>query len=400
MTGLAVEFTFFLLVDLVPDLSAQPFHGMLPDALFREMPGRSGGPRRAVQRQQGSRLPLYMIQLYRTMRTEDRARSPTASSRTGREGIPGLHDSDSVISLVAKSCQQTGEWWSVTFDLSFISPSDNIQLAEFRIRLPAYGDSSSSASVDIYHSNWEQCSSTGCSENRLLLGHLRDHSSSVVSPSLWKVFNMTKMLRRWLHRGPAMQKIGEDIAEVKEENEQQRIKHPTADRVLMVVFFKQSPHSQWMPTLIRTAEHSKYVSLDREGPVPTSRIKSLREKRQEQTWQRPRDAAGEKEQANLCRKVDMWVDFEKLNWSKWIIYPKRYNAYCCEGTCPTPVDETFAPTNHAYMQSLLKCQHKDKVPNLSCVPTRLAPFSMLYYENGRMVMRHYGNMVVEECGCH
>ncbi|MEQ2256808.1 hypothetical protein ILYODFUR_027920 [Ilyodon furcidens] len=103
MTGLAVEFAFFLLVDLVLGLSAQPFHGMLPDALFREMPGRSGGPRRAVQRQQGSRLPLYMIQLYRTMRTEDRTRYPTASSRTGREDIPGLHDSDSVISLVAKS---------------------------------------------------------------------------------------------------------------------------------------------------------------------------------------------------------------------------------------------------------------------------------------------------------
>uniref|UniRef100_A0A672JC44 TGF-beta family profile domain-containing protein n=1 Tax=Salarias fasciatus TaxID=181472 RepID=A0A672JC44_SALFA len=102
----------------------------------------------------------------------------------------------------------------------------------------------------------------------------------------------------------------------------------------------------------------------------------------------------------LCRKEDMWVDFQKLGWGQWIIYPKQFNAYLCRGNCPTPVDEKFTPTNHAYIQSMLKLHHSDRVPPLSCVPTRLSPLSTLYYEKGKIVMKHHDNMVVEECGCH
>lgn len=103
MKGLTVDFSFalLLLVDLALGLSRQSFPGMDPDALLR---GMNGGSRRTHQRQQASRLPLYMMQLYRTMLIEDRARTPaTTVGHTMIEDNPGLHNSDSVISLVAKS---------------------------------------------------------------------------------------------------------------------------------------------------------------------------------------------------------------------------------------------------------------------------------------------------------
>ncbi len=350
-----------------------------------------------------------------------------------------------------------GERWTVTFDMSSISTSELVQLAELRIRLPAFSGSKR-AMVDLYHTRKQSCDpdSTSCQDEHLFLGSFGTSPHS--TKSSWKVFNVTALLKYWLYQGDgelSQEASGEpevdhgsgaeDEVEITGKSpfknlgsRQRKIHHPTTNRVMMVIFSKHNLPQEGRPaySLIHTVENSKYVTVDRVSGDSQSR----RHKRNKMERMRVTDGASptaapaaEPAQKPLCRKVDMWVDFDHIGWDEWIVHPKRYNAYRCEGECPTPLDESFHPTNHAYMQvrldfkshltpenlkqsrvfgwfihvnyscifqSLLRHHHPERGSCPSCVPTRLSPLSMLYYENDDLALRHHEDMIVEECGCH
>ncbi|XP_041087924.1 nodal homolog 2-A-like [Polyodon spathula] len=373
------------------------------------------------------RYPLYMMQLYRSFKTGDSTRATAAATASNIEENPVLHEADSVLSLIAKSCSQIGDKWTVTFDMSSISANEDVQLSELRVRIPHFS-TSGKVSVEIYHSHDRKCAGKEdrTCQDRLFLGSFG--ASPTDTNSAWKVFNVTAMLKYWLHQGASFPNgaeapvrgeshLGEpdqgDTAapehrhRLRHQGSRGKVHHNTVDRVMMVVFSKQNESSlaAGAPTLIRAVEHSKYVVMDK-GVVGDS---GRRHKRNRKDRERVKlagsigDGVAAPAEGNLkplCRKVDMWVDFEQIGWNDWIVYPKRYNAFRCEGDCPSPVDESFQPTNHAYMQSLLKLYQPSRVPCPSCVPTKLSPQSMLYYENGEVVLRHHEDMIVEECGCH
>ncbi|XP_058492062.1 nodal homolog [Solea solea] len=364
-----------------------------------------------------SRYPLYMMQLYRSFRTADSSAPVAVNTIISHGDKPSAYSSDSVLSLMARGCHQVGERWTVTFDMSTVSASELVQMAELRIRLPAFS-ASKRATVDLYHSGKQTCdlSSTSCHDEPLFLGSFNTSAGS--KKSSWKVFDVTALLKYRLFQGDGVssqEASGDSEAEhgsgAGEEGDksffknlearQRKIHHPIMNRVMMVVFSKhnlpQEGHAAY--SIIHTVENSKYVTMDRDS----SESQSRRHKRNR--MERVRVAAGtgptaEPVQRPLCRKVDMWVDFDHIGWDEWIVHPKRYNAYRCEGECPTPLDDSFHPSNHAYMQSLLRHHHPERVTCPSCVPTRLSPLSMLYIENDDLTLRHHEDMIVEECGCH
>ncbi|NXS04762.1 NODAL protein, partial [Oxylabes madagascariensis] len=301
---------------------------------------------------------------------------------------------------------QNGSRWALSFDMSSLSGSQEVNLAQLRVRLPGL-PRAHNVSLDIYHS--QRCRGDGACAHQLFLGTVAGSPSA--SQASWKVFEVTNLLRSWLHQavvaghhspmarghwevsGSAATGLGDTG------HGEPALPQDVADRVLLLVFSKDKSPGEH--SLIRTAETSKYIM--RESGWQGLGARRQRRNRVEKQRIKASEAvaAGPRERGRaLCRRVDMVVDFEQTGWGSWIVYPKKYNAYRCEGLCPSPVDETFKPTNHAYIQSLLQLYKPNQVPCPACSPVKMSPLSMLYYEKGEIVIRHHEDMIIEECGCN
>ncbi|KAM6432094.1 nodal homolog isoform 1-T1 [Liasis olivaceus] len=402
---------------LVLSASSQPaVTGVFPQRA-EEPP--AAAPARLRHSRAALRYPVYMLHLYRSLLAGSHLGQPTAEASA-------LQESDSILSLVARASFHFGDQWDFSFDMTSISSSYDIRLAQLRVHLLTFSQSRN-ITVHIYHSHNHTCNGNQTCTDRLFLGSFV--SSLSLSHSSWKVFNITSLLHFWLHQGvPSGTKIPEvpqqdwEERNISEDNSnpaagtfqdkcvhnnsragQQLLSHNGPDRALLVVFSKDKEplEPSQGSSLIRTVEMSKHVMFYNTSKEAGGR----RHRRNRKQKQRIKVSAlqssslGE-EGRSLCKRVDMMVDFDKTGFGSWIVHPKKYNAYRCEGDCPSPVDETFKPTNHAYVQSLLKVYQPNRVPCPSCAPIRLSPLSMLYYEKGRIRVRHHEDMIIEECGCN
>uniref|UniRef100_A0A8C3UZK6 TGF-beta family profile domain-containing protein n=1 Tax=Catharus ustulatus TaxID=91951 RepID=A0A8C3UZK6_CATUS len=303
--------------------------------------------------------------------------------RNGRDGSPSP-PALAPLAHVPSPCpwlsgsQQNGSHWALSFDMSSLSSSQEVSLAQLRVRLPGLSRAHN-VSLDIYHSQRSRCRGDATCAHQLFLGTVA--GSPAATQASWKVFEVTNLMRSWLHQAVVP---GGSVAPATPGHGDPALPQDAADRVLLLVFSKDKSPGEH--SLIRTAETSKYIMRDSgsQGAGP---------RRHEAV---PREQQGRA----LCRRVDMVVDFEQTGWGSWIVYPKKYNAYRCEGLCPSPVDESFKPTNHAYIQSLLRLYKPNLVPCPACSPVKMSPLSMLYYEKGEIVIRHHEDMIIEECGCN
>ncbi|XP_063788208.1 bone morphogenetic protein 2-like [Pseudophryne corroboree] len=103
-----------------------------------------------------------------------------------------------------------------------------------------------------------------------------------------------------------------------------------------------------------------------------------------------------------CQRHPLYVDFEEIGWSGWIISPRGYNAYHCKGSCPFPLGQNMRPTNHATVQSIINALKLTQgVYSPCCVPDKLFSINLLYFDDDEnVVLKQYDDMVAGTCGCH
>lgn len=107
-----------------------------------------------------------------------------------------------------------------------------------------------------------------------------------------------------------------------------------------------------------------------------------------------------KDGRELCRRHPLYVDFNDVGWTDWIVAPPGYDAFYCQGDCTFPLPDHMNTTNHAVIQTLVNSATPSVVPKACCVPTSLNSISMLYLdEANKVVLKNYQDMAVVGCGC-
>lgn len=242
-----------------------------------------------------------------------------------------------------------------TFDFSSLLTDTQIQAAELRIRLPRVSHHMDIA-VELQHKQDHPCPTQDPCREQQTLG-LLSATSLVSSTGHWRVYNVTTQLLGWLAGQPpggtqrptkAKRNLGVPHSPLIT-----KPRHFVSDRALLVVFSRTASDKgmQDKASLLHTAEKSKFLFNTESKEVKKPRRQGSRRGRRGQPMKHlevPRRE--ETASSSLCRRVEMQVDFNQIGWGSWIVFPKKYNAYRCEGSCPNPLGEDSHPTNHAYMQ--------------------------------------------------
>jgi len=159
-------------------------------------------------------------------------------------------------------------------------------------------------------------------------------------------------------------------------------------------FMKSAIKSIQKDTLLDIENTNNNEVSKRTRRATNSEIKTSkrRKKRREKAWQK-------KDTTELCKMYDFNVNFDLIGWGPWIIHPKKFNARVCYGRCPEPISSDYSPSNHVMLQSLMRLKRPLAAPKPCCVPTKLRPLSMLYFEYDDIVVRHHEDMIADACGC-
>ncbi|TNN04162.1 bone morphogenetic protein 2-like [Takifugu flavidus] len=199
----------------------------------------------------------------------------------------------------------------------------------------------------------------------------------------WEVFNVTQTVSKW-------------ILDSQENN-----------GILMVITL---PSGSWMESVVDTSAYLVIFS-DEERTVESRQSYLERAQRAEPTPKfhngggRSRRASPDvwpRDHSQSCQRVPLFVDFEEIGWSGWIISPRGYNAYHCTGSCPFPLGGNLRATNHATVRSIMHAlKLSSDVGAPCCVPERLQSISLLYFDDEEnVVLKQYDDMVALSCGCH
>ncbi|XP_043915844.1 bone morphogenetic protein 8B-like [Protopterus annectens] len=412
-------FTFICLYGAILDLTSGSFlkNHLHSSFIHRKLSGREkkeiqreilsimglpGRPRPHSEGKLPSSAPLFMLDLYHAMASEDEddvsqgVSHPVPSSLSTQ--IPPLgtviSEADTVMSFVNMVEQdqdifhQKPYWKEFKFDLTQLPKGETVTAAEFRIyKMKSFGRSTNKTlHISVYEIN----KSHHKRESNLFL---LDVQNIAAKEEGWLAFDITAASNRWLlnpkyNLGLRLyieldggQSVDPGLAGLVGR------RGPRPKQPFLVTFFRANQPPIRAPRSVRRAMKKKERKTN---DLPQSNIVSGKY-----------DHYHESEGREMCKRHELYVSFRDLEWLDWVIAPQGYAAYYCHGECSFPLDSCMNATNHAILQSLVHLMKPEAAPKACCAPTKLSAISVLYYDNSNnVILKKYRNMVVKSCGCH
>uniref|UniRef100_A0A3Q3AZN1 Bone morphogenetic protein 2-like n=1 Tax=Kryptolebias marmoratus TaxID=37003 RepID=A0A3Q3AZN1_KRYMA len=212
----------------------------------------------------------------------------------------------------------------------------------------------------------------------------------------WEVFNITQIVSKWMQN--SLENTG----------------------ILVVTSISSGSWKEWVvsssnqpgePTdtdaylLIFSDDRTTKADRSQLGTLMGSDVWPSQPKPQHHLSKRRRALSNfsSRDRPQSCQRVPLFVDFEEIGWSGWIISPRGYNAYQCRGSCPFPLGVGLRATNHATVRSIMHALKlsSSEVGAPCCVPDRLQSISLLYFDDEEnVVLKQFDDMVALSCGCH
>ncbi|XP_019954971.2 anti-dorsalizing morphogenic protein [Paralichthys olivaceus] len=327
--------------------------------------------------------PQYMLDLYNTVADVD-----------GVTKDPYLLEGNTVRSFFDKLRSEQVEF---RFNLSTVSRTEKILTAElhlFKLRPQATLTFNRHHFCQVSVYQLLDTSKTNNTQGRKLLSSrlVPVHSTG------WEVFTITQAVRSWtvdegsnLGLHVVVQTLGGSQMDMKLIRFASGRNHHQSKQPMLVVFTDDGRRSTTLENadsndtpVTPSLPHAPIVS----GP-PSRSARSL-------------DYSEEEGVTTSCQRQPLYVDFEEIGWSGWIVSPRGYNAYHCKGSCPFPLGQNMRPTNHATVQSIINALKLMKgIEPPCCVPDKLFSINLLYFDDDEnVVLKQYNDMVAGSCGCH
>ncbi|XP_046425583.1 inhibin beta A chain-like [Neodiprion fabricii] len=106
-----------------------------------------------------------------------------------------------------------------------------------------------------------------------------------------------------------------------------------------------------------------------------------------------------------CCRDELYISFDEIGWSDWILHPPGYHAYFCRGSCSSVASLTVNGSPHSNVIRKYLTKHGNGLRRENeiapcCSPTQLSPIQLFFVDsNNTLARKTLPNMVVEACGC-